>query len=130
VEDCPDAAATLALLLRLWGYDAEVAGDGRTALDAAAAFGPDVVLLDADLPDGDGHQFARRLRGEAQLRHAVLVSFSADAEDSQRHRCRQAGCDAHLVKPVEPRLLKVLLTLWTTQDRLRSPLDVRVAAIG
>jgi two-component system CheB/CheR fusion protein len=115
VEDCRDTAVTLALLLRLWGHRVEVAFDGPAALDVAGHFQPDVVLLDIGLPLMDGYQVARRLRGDMGLSGAVIATLSGYAEERDHQRSRQAGCDAHLVKPVEPDVLKVLLSMWATR---------------
>jgi CheY-like chemotaxis protein len=117
VDDCPDTAAVMEMLLSLWGHDVAVALDGRAALDVAAAFAPDVVLLDIGLPHLDGYEVARRLRRDPRLRGAVVVSVSGYAEPADRQRSRQAGCDAHLVKPVDPDMLQVLLALWGAQRR-------------
>ncbi len=64
VEDNPDGAESLRLLLGLYGHRAEVAGDGAAALAAARQFSPDVVLLDIGLPGMDGYEVARRLRDD------------------------------------------------------------------
>jgi CheY-like chemotaxis protein len=62
VDDSRDSAESLALLVRLWGHEAVVTYDGPSALEAARARTPDVVLLDIAMPQMDGYQLARRLR--------------------------------------------------------------------
>jgi len=109
VDDCPDTTTTLVLLLRLWGHDTCVAHDGPSALAKAVTYDPDVVLLDIGLPGMDGHQVAWRLRLQPELERTLLVSLSGYGRDVDRRRSEEAGCDEHLVKPVEPVVLQRLL---------------------
>jgi two-component system CheB/CheR fusion protein len=105
VEDNRDVADSLALLLRAKGHEIQTAYDGPEALEAARAFRPDAVLLDIGLPTLDGLQVARRLRQEPGLEGVLLVAISGyGTEEDQRHS-RESGCDAHLVKPVDPEVL-------------------------
>ena len=118
VDDNPDVADTLGLLVRGWGHEALVAYDGARALGLAMAHPPDVVLLDVVLPDLDGHELARRLRGDQRTRQALLVALSGLADEEDRQRCLEAGCDLHLVKPVDLAQLKALLD---AASRITSP---------
>src|SRR5262245_14951594 len=70
-EDQPDTADALAMLLRLVGHHVQVARDGSSALTAAADLDPDVVLLDIELPDLDGHEVARRLASSVRGQRPV-----------------------------------------------------------
>ncbi|HEX8200300.1 MAG TPA: ATP-binding protein, partial [Isosphaeraceae bacterium] len=108
VDDQVDAARSLARLLKGWGHEVHVAHDGPSALDAVEAQGPEVVLLDVGLPGMDGHEVARRLRGRPGdgLR---LVALTGYGQEEDRLRSQAAGFDDHLVKPVDPDDLKVLL---------------------
>jgi len=109
VDDDPDTAGALALLLRLWGHEVLVARDGAEALAEAAARPPDVALIDIAMPGLDGHEVARRLREDIRTRQALLCALSGLAQEEDRRRSLEAGCDLHLVKPVEPAELKALL---------------------
>ena len=109
VEDDADNASTLALLLRLNGYEVEVAADGPSALQAVRARLPDVVLLDIGLPKMDGWVVAERIREQTNGKKPLLVAISGYATQADQRRSQEAGIDLHLVKPVEPReLLKLL----------------------
>ena len=66
VEDEPNIRELLATSLKFNGFEVEVAGDGRTALDLAATMQPDLVVLDVMLPDLDGFEVTNRLRGRGQ----------------------------------------------------------------
>ena len=125
IEDCPDTATTMAMLLRLWGHDVQVAADGPDGLAIARSYQPDIVLLDIGLPHMDGYQVACRLREQVGLHHAVLVSVSGYAEERDRRRSWEAGCDSHLIKPVEPAMLRRLLNMWREWVRERSAEPVR-----
>jgi CheY-like chemotaxis protein len=88
----------------------ECAHDGAAALDAAARFRPEVVLLDISLPLLDGYEVARRLKADARLTPVPLVvAVTGYAQESDRRQSLEAGFDDHLVKPLdEERLAEVL----------------------
>jgi two-component system CheB/CheR fusion protein len=109
VDDHHDTADALALLLRWWGHEVIVAYDGVSALEAARARAPGVVLLDIAMPGLDGHQLARLLRADAGTQHARLFALSGMMGDEDRCRSLEAGCDLHLVKPLDPTELRALL---------------------
>jgi PAS domain S-box-containing protein len=109
VEDNVDAATSLAALLRLDGHTVEVANDGEAALDAAAAFHPDTILLDIGLPGMNGYDTCRALRARAgggALRIAALTGWGQEKDQRQ---AREAGFDVHLVKPVTRQMLLSVL---------------------
>jgi two-component system, sensor histidine kinase len=108
VEDSTDSAETLAMLLRRWGHEVEVAHDGAGALRLAGAFRPQVILLDIGLPDMDGYAVASRLRADG-LAGEMLVALTGFGEAQDRARSQEAGFDRHLTKPVEPDDLQALL---------------------
>jgi len=109
VEDNVDAAETLAELLRLWGYEAEIVHDGQAAVAAAMRFRPRVVLLDIGLPRMNGYEVARWLRRRPDLGDLLIVAVTGYGQESDRARGREAGFDHHLVKPVDLDLLRRLL---------------------
>jgi CheY-like chemotaxis protein len=109
VDDNRDAADITHALVEAWGHAVRVAYDGRSALEIAAEFRPDVVLLDIGLPGMDGYEVAARLRSEAGCATTVLVAFTGYGQEEDRRRVRNAGFDEHLVKPVDPATLEALL---------------------
>ena len=110
VEDNVDGARSLGLLLRLDGHEVRAVHDGPAALVEAAAFRPEVVLLDIGLPRGmDGYEVARRLRQLPGNESAFLVALTGFGQEEDRQRSSAAGFDAHLVKPVNPEVLHDLL---------------------
>ncbi len=109
VEDSKDAAQSLAMLLRLMGNEVHASYDGPSALEAAAAFGPDVVLMDIGLPGMSGHEVARRLREQPGLDKVVLVAVTGWGHEEDRRLAREAGFDSHMVKPIDVNALQELL---------------------
>jgi CheY-like chemotaxis protein len=113
VDDDPDTADSLALALSLHGHEVRVAYNGPAALAAVQARPPDVVLLDLAMPGLDGYELARRLRRQPGMGDALLVCISGYGSDGHRERSRAAGCDHHLLKPVE---VADILRLLTPRD--------------
>jgi CheY-like chemotaxis protein len=112
VDDCRDAADSLALLLKQWGYQAEVAYDGPSALAAALARPPAAVLLEVGLPGMDGYEVARRLRGRPWTAGALLVALTGYGQEEDVRRCCESGFDLHLLKPIDPEELRRVLDGW------------------
>jgi len=100
VDDSIGTAESMAALLQLKGHDARVAFDGPKALETAAAFHPEVVLLDIDMPGMNGYQVAKQLRQMPGLEQTLLVTLSGYGQEEDRRRSREAGFQHHLVKPV------------------------------
>ena len=108
VEDYEDGAESLALLLRFYGHEVEVARDGATAIRKAQEKLPNVLLMDIGLPGEDGYAVARRLRPLFAAK-PLLVALTGYASDAYRRRSRDEGFDHHLIKPAEPdELLRLL----------------------
>lgn len=99
VDDNADAAESTAMVLRLEGHEVKIAIDGPSALQSAAEFHPEVILLDIGLPGMDGYEVARRLRVMPGLAETMLIALSGYAGEEHLARTRQAGFDYHLVKP-------------------------------
>ncbi len=101
VDDHKDTAQTLTMLLKESGHDVRMGHDGPTALEAADAFRPNVVLLDIGLPGLNGYEVAKRLRQQSILPNVILVALTGYGQDTDRERSQEAGFDHHLVKPVD-----------------------------
>jgi len=99
VDDNPDAADTLAELLGMWEFESRTAYSGEEGLQAAAAFQPDVFILDIGLPGMSGYDLARRLRSEGCFRDSVFVALTGFGQDQDRRQALDAGFDCHLQKP-------------------------------
>jgi two-component system CheB/CheR fusion protein len=109
VDDNVDLARGLARLLKLLGHEVQMVHDGPSALEAARAFRPVVVLLDIGLPGLDGYEVARRLRREDWGRDAQIIAITGYGQEDDRRRSTEAGCDHHLVKPIDFKALVSVL---------------------
>jgi len=109
VEDCADTAVTLRTMLAGWEFDSLVCTDERRAQELAETYCPDVVLLDLALPWVHGYDVARRLRASARTGNPIIVAITAWGQEADRQQSRAAGIDHHLVKPVAPNVLRLLL---------------------
>ncbi|HEX6321122.1 MAG TPA: response regulator [Burkholderiales bacterium] len=105
VEDNRDAAESLRRLLGLCGFQVIVAHSAGDGLSAAAKLRPHIVLCDIGLPDAEGYVVASVLRQAAETSCARLIAVTARGEPQDRRRALAAGFDAHLVKPVDPKVL-------------------------
>jgi two-component system CheB/CheR fusion protein len=102
VEDNPDSAEAMVMLLRHLGHEVAMVGDGKLAVGVARQFEPDVILLDIGLPGIDGYELARLLRANEITRRAQMIAITGYGQPSDRERAVAAGFDQHLVKPVDP----------------------------
>jgi CheY-like chemotaxis protein len=110
VDDNRDSAESMAMLLRLFGNDVRTVQDGRLALEVAAAYHPDVVLLDIGLPGLDGLEVCRRLRARNDESQPLIVALTGYGMEEDRRRSQEAGFDSHMVKPVDLETLQELLS--------------------
>jgi len=101
VDDNFDAAATLVEVLRLRGHTVQVAHDALGALGTAAGFDAEIALIDIGLPDLDGYELAKRLRGLHGERKPTLVAVTGYGLEADRRRASEAGFDHHFVKPID-----------------------------
>ncbi len=99
-DDFPQSAETLARLLRHDGSEVRVAQDGLEAFEIAAAFRPDVVVLDIAMPKLNGYETARKIRAQTWGKTMVLIALTGWGQQQDRRRTQEAGFDAHLTKPV------------------------------
>jgi CheY-like chemotaxis protein len=96
-------------MLRLMGNESKTAHDGIEALDIAAAFRPDLILLDIGMPRLNGYETARRIRQQPWGKDVVLVALTGWGQDDDRQKSRDAGFDSHIVKPIQMETLEELL---------------------
>ncbi len=99
VDDSVDGAESMSVLLRILGHEVRTLYEGTSAIAAAAAFQPEVVMLDIGLPGMDGYEIARALRALPATAGALLIALTGYGQESDRQRTRAAGFDHHLVKP-------------------------------
>lgn len=100
-DDQPDAAESLALMLKLQGHALTIAHDGEEAKAAAEREPPDVMVLDIGMPRASGLEVARWARSQPWGGTVRLVAVTGWGRKEDRQRTREAGFDVHLVKPVD-----------------------------
>jgi signal transduction histidine kinase/ActR/RegA family two-component response regulator len=108
-DDLRDTAESLAMMLRLAGHEVQTANDGLEAVQAAAAFRPDIALLDIGMPKMNGYEAARSIRREPWGKNIVLIAVTGWGQEDDKRRAVEAGFDHHLTKPVSPGALEKLL---------------------
>lgn len=111
IEDDADVAESLRLLLEYSGHSLTVAFDGAAGLQAVHASRPEIILCDLGLPGKlDGYEVARALRRDYPANAFALVAMTGSDRDEDRIRSREAGFDSHLVKPVDPAALELVIS--------------------
>jgi CheY-like chemotaxis protein len=109
VDDNQDSLESTALLLGMLGHVVQTAVDGLAAVEAAERFRPDVILMDIGLPKLDGHAATRRIRAEPWGKSILIIAVTGWGQESDRALSKAAGCDAHLVKPLDVTELEGML---------------------
>jgi PAS domain S-box len=109
VDDNQDSAASMEMMLQLMRNEVRTANNGSEAVDLAEQFRPHLILMDLGMPLLNGYEATRRIREQPWGRDIVIVALSGWGQEDDRARSRAAGCDGHLVKPLDlPELEKLL----------------------
>jgi CheY-like chemotaxis protein len=111
-DDNRDVLDTFEVMLQMHGHDVATASDGLEVLEKAAAFRPEVIVLDIGMPNLDGFETARRLRQEPWGRDAVLIAVTGWGHEKDKQQSAQAGFNIHLVKPVDANTILKHLENW------------------
>jgi two-component system KDP operon response regulator KdpE len=101
-DDEPQILRALKVILREAGFEAVPAETAEEALDRAAVHPPDAAILDLVLPDGDGVEVCRQIRGWSQM---PIIVLSAVGEEDAKVRALEAGADDYVTKPFGAREL-------------------------
>lgn len=125
VEDNPVNQEVAADLLQAAGLVVDIAGDGEQAVRLATRGSYDLVLMDVQMPRMDGLEATRALRANPKTAALPIVAMTANAFSEDRQACLDAGMNAHLAKPVDPRVLHEALLRWLPS---RAPLGAPVTA--
>jgi CheY-like chemotaxis protein len=99
VEDVPGLRQDIAQLLEHEGYDVAEAGDGVEALEQAAAFQPDVIVLDIMLPGMDGFSVHEKIRADPDMPDVRVVYLTAKRDVRDVRRGLELGAIAYVTKP-------------------------------
>jgi len=112
VDDNPDAALTLAMLLKLKGHQVHIRHNGQEGLAAAESLQPEVILLDIGMPGLNGYDTCRLIRQQRWGQSMVLIALTGFGQEEDKRLSQEAGFNAHLVKPVDlGALIELVATL-------------------
>ena len=124
VDDIPANVRLLEAKLTAEYFEVLTANDGFSALEAARAQAPDLILLDVMMPGMDGFEVAKRLKTDTKTRHIPIVMITALTDTADRVRGLEAGADDFLSKPVNDIALfarvRSLTRLKVMMDELRA----------
>jgi PAS domain S-box-containing protein len=110
VDDNRDAATSMAVLLRLMNNDVRTAHDGVEAVEVAQAFQPQAILMDMGMPRLNGYEATRRIREQPWGKPMTIIAVTGWGQEGDKEWSHEAGCDGHLVKPVNLSDLEKLLS--------------------
>ena len=119
VEDDERSRKLLHAFVTSCGHDPALAENGAMALQMMQARPPDMVLLDIMMPEMDGREVLRRMRGDDPLRHIPVVMITALSETESVANCIQEGADDYLTKPFNATILKARISACLEKKRLR-----------
>jgi len=107
IEDNPDNTMLVRRALESRGYKLLTSPNGMKGVDMAESEAVDLILLDINLPDIDGYEVARRLRGsdKHELKTIPIIAVTANALKGDAEKALNAGCDVYMSKPINIREL-------------------------
>ncbi len=112
VEDNPENRDALSRRLQRRGFDVVLAEDGRRGVEMAISEAPDLILMDMNMPEVDGWEATRQIKGNEASQGIPVIALTAHAMAGDREKALEAGCADYHTKPVElPRLLSQIESL-------------------
>ena len=109
VDDYTDTRRIVKWMLEQQGYRAVEASDGRHAVEAAIGERPDLILMDLAMPQVDGFEAIRLIRGHEELREVPIIAMTAYDMAEFLDKADEAGCDLYISKPIDFQRLSVLI---------------------
>jgi CheY-like chemotaxis protein len=120
-EDNPVNQEVLLSLLHAVGLEADIAADGRQAVDLARTGRHRLALMDMQMPVMGGLEAARAIRTLPHWQSRPIIALTANVFDDDRQACLDSGMDDFIAKPVDARLLYALLLRWLDAGRTAPP---------
>jgi two-component system, cell cycle response regulator DivK len=105
IDDHEDNRRILHDLLANAGYEVVAAASGKDGVALAETRAPDLILMDIQLPDIDGYEATRRIKGNPTLGRIPIIAVTSYALSGDDAKAFAAGCDAYIAKPFSPRAL-------------------------
>jgi len=122
VDDQPDAAYIVCVLLEVLGHTCVTAMTGQEALAVANDFEPDVAIVDIGLPDLSGYEIARALRAQPRFSKVFLAALTGWGTALDQACALDAGFDCHVTKPADRMKLQEILEQAATRVGARDPI--------
>ncbi|HBC09072.1 MAG TPA: hypothetical protein DC046_16045, partial [Rhodospirillaceae bacterium] len=98
------------------GVVAEIASNGKVAVEMVSATSYDAVFMDLQMPVMDGYEATRIIRADARHKDLPIIAMTAHAMSSERDKCLATGMNDHLTKPIDPNRLYTVLASWNTRS--------------
>ena len=129
VDDHPDTIEVLSVMFQVLGYETRGEVRGRDAHRAAREFEPDLILLDIGLPDLSGYEIVHAMRDDPRVRDRFIVAVTGWSRTKDIVHAKQAGFDAHFVKPIDLAKIRQILRLTSSDLRRRAQNARRALAL-
>lgn len=110
VDDNADSRELTATLVQLSGHESKMASDGGEAIEQANRHQPDAIFLDISLPDMSGLDVCRTIREQKWASEVPIIAISGWSGSDAINDSKEAGFDAHLVKPIDPSDIAAVLS--------------------
>ena len=101
IEDNPDNRSLIRRVLESEGYNFIEAANAEVALSVLERGGPDLILMDINMPDMDGYTLTAKIRSMPALSHVPIVAVTANVMRGDREKSLEAGCDGYIQKPID-----------------------------
>ena len=128
IEDDEQTRENLQIILDMEGYEVSSAPNGREGLALARQHRPQLIVCDVSMPEMDGHDVLRQLRGDAQTADIPFIFLTAQGERHQQRAGMNLGADDYLCKPLEAEDL--LAAVRARLQRKRENHDAAIAGAG
>ncbi len=127
-EDNPINQQVAQELLEQMGLDVVICNNGREVLERIDEAAPDLVLMDIQMPELDGHETTRRLRENPRWKNLPILAMTANAMADDVRKALQEGMNAHIAKPVNPELLYRMLSQFLPEGETPAASSARQPA--
>jgi DNA-binding response OmpR family regulator len=117
IEDEPDLARNISILLRGHGFASRIAGTLEAGVSALAARRPSLVILDVMLPDGSGLEILRRIRHDPELSSLPVIVLSSLARKREIEAGFAVGANAYIPKPYDPESLMQAIQMLIAESK-------------
>ena len=129
VDDESDILELLEYNLTKEGYEVKTAQDGKTAVEKAQKFQPQLILLDIMMPNQDGVETCRQLRETPESANAFIIFLTARSEEYSEVAAFENGADDYITKPIKPRALMSRINAYFRRD-IKKQKDSNKITIG